>query len=136
MRYRTEQREALDAYLKANAARQFTIEEHAEALQRPIGKSTVYRLVRELQESGRVRRFQLGQGRHVVYQYLPTEACTSHLHLKCVSCGRMMHLDGAVSDFLTRQIMASNRFALDDRLTTLYGRCAGCAAAEPDGEGK
>ena len=126
MRYRTEQREALQAYLKANAARQFTIEELAAALKPTIGKSTVYRLVRELQESGRVRRFQLGQGRHVAYQYLPTEQCVSHLHLKCVVCGRMLHLDGAVSDFLVRQILATNRFALDDRLTTLYGRCAKC----------
>ena len=131
MRYRTEQREALSTYLQANAARQFTIEELAHALAPAIGKSTVYRLIRELQESGRVRRFQLGQGRHVVYQYLPTEECVSHLHLKCVVCGRMMHLDGAVSAFMTRQILASNRFALDDRLTTLYGRCAACA-----GEGK
>ncbi len=130
MRYRTEQRETLDAYLKANAARQFTIEELAGALSPAIGKSTVYRLIRELQESGRVRRFQLGQGRHAVYQYLPTEACVSHLHLKCVTCGRMMHLNGSVSEFLTRQILASNRFRLDDRLTTLYGHCARCAEAQ------
>lgn len=130
MRYRTEQREALDAYLKANAARQFTIDELAGALSPAIGKSTVYRLIRELLEGGRVRRFQLGGGRHAVYQYLPQESCTTHLHLKCVSCGRMVHLDGAVSAFMTRQILASNRFRLDDRLTTLYGRCADCGEVD------
>lgn len=131
MRYRTEQRLALEEYLSANAAKQFTIGELADTLSPAIGKSTVYRLIRELQESGRVRRFQLGEGRHTVYQYLPTEACISHLHLKCVLCGRMMHLDGSVSAFLTKQILASNRFRLDDRLTTLYGRCAACEEATP-----
>lgn len=126
MRYRTEQRETLDAYLTGHASRQFTIEELATELSPALGKSTVYRLIRELVESGRVRRFQLGSGRRVVYQYLPEERCVSHLHLKCVSCGRMLHLDRSVSEFLTRQILATNRFSLDDRLTTLYGRCAGC----------
>lgn len=126
MRYRTEQRETLQAYLNEHASRQFTIEELASELSSTLGKSTVYRLIREMVESGRVRRFQLGQGRRVVYQYMPQEQCISHLHLKCVECGRMLHLDRSVSEFLSRQILASNRFALDDRMTTLYGRCVRC----------
>ena len=130
MRYRTEQREALHAYLNEHASRQFTIEELASELSSILGKSTVYRLIGEMVESGRVRRFQLGQGRRVVYQYMPQERCISHLHLKCVECGRMLHLDRSVSEFLSRQILATSRFVLDDRLTTLYGRCARCGKGE------
>ena len=134
MRYRTEQRELLSAYFAEHAASQFTAEELASALAPSIGTSTVYRLVGELVELGTVRRFQLG-GRRVTYQYLGDGKCISHLHMKCVACGRMLHLDAHLSTFLQKQLLASSRFALDDQLTTLFGRCRSCLS-EAEGGGR
>ena len=129
--YKTGQKECLIAYLAENSKRQFRMEELVSALDGQVGKSTVYRLVRTLVDEGRVRRFGLGAGREVYYQYLPGAACDSHLHMKCTVCGRMQHLDCSVSTFLQKQIMATDRFELDDRLTLLLGRCSRCQTKTP-----
>ena len=122
--YHTDQKDRLLDFLGRNTTRQFRMEEIVSALDGKVGKSTVYRLVRSLVGEGRVRRFELG--RTIYYQYLSGASCDSHLHLKCTVCGRMQHLDCSVSTFLRRQILATNRFQLDDRLTLLFGLCADC----------
>ena len=124
--YHTDQKERLLDYLGQNATRQLRMEEIVSALDGRVGKSTVYRLMRSLVGEGSVRRFELG--RTIYYQYLVGAACDSHLHLKCIVCGRMQHLDCSVSTFLRRQILATDRFELDDKLTLLFGRCAKCRA--------
>ena len=122
--YHTDQKDRLLDFLGQNTTRQLKMEEIVSALDGKVGKSTVYRLMRSLVEEGRVRRFELG--RTIYYQYLSGAACDSHLHLKCTVCGRMQHLDCSVSTFLRRQILATDRFELDDRLTLLFGLCADC----------
>ena len=128
--YHTDQKDRLLDFLGQNTTRQFKMEEIVSALDGKVGKSTVYRLMRSLVEEGRVRRFELG--RTIYYQYLSGAACDSHLHLKCTVCGRMQHLDCSVSTFLRRQILATNRFQLDDRLTLLFGLCADCREKSPE----
>lgn len=130
MRYKTEQRELLLSYFAEHAEEQFTVEELSAALFPAIGKSTVYRLVGEMLRFGTVRRFQLGPSRRVAYQYIGGERCETHLHMKCTVCGRICHLAPALSEFLQKQILATSRFQLDDRLTTLFGKCHGCLKKE------
>lgn len=126
MRYRTEQRELLLSYFAEHASEQFTVRALASALSPAIGESTVYRLVGELTRAGTVRRFQLVGSRGVAYQYIGGERCESHLHMRCTECQRICHLAPALSDFLQRQILASCRFRLDERATTLFGVCHAC----------
>ncbi len=128
--YHTDQKDRLLDFLGQNTTRQFKMEEIVSALDGKVGKSTVYRLMRSLVEEGRVRRFELG--RTIYYQYLSGASCDSHLHLKCTVCGRMQHLDCSVSTFLRRQILATNRFQLDDRLTLLFGLCDDCREKSPE----
>jgi Fur family ferric uptake transcriptional regulator len=135
MKYQTEQKERLLAYLRESDGRQFTTRELADALAPDIGRSTVYRLIHELLDAGQVRRFSATRGRGVTYQYLPREVCASHLHMKCTDCGSLLHLDGAVSHFVREQILASCRFALDGQVTTLYGRCAACRGVKSERKG-
>ena len=130
MRYRTEQRELLLAYFAEHASEQFTVDALCAALSPAIGKSTVYRLVGELLEGGTIRRFQLGTSRRVFYQYIGGDRCETHLHTKCTECGRICHLAPALSAFLQKQILATSRFRLDDRMTTLFGKCHACLRKE------
>ena len=126
MAYRTEQKELLTAYLRLHPDRQFTVGELVQALsgEGTIGTSTVYRLMNRLTEEGTVRRFMVG--RTVYYQATRGSACHRHLHLKCTACGEMLHLSAALTEFLCRQIEASNRFRLDGDATLLFGTCAAC----------
>lgn len=130
MSYHTEQKAALVTFLSENAQRQFTVRELARAVaeRTEIGESTVYRLIAGLVEEGRVRRFAVG--RSFYYQFVGGENCDSHLHLKCLACGRLFHLDGSVSQFMRRQILATNRFRLDEGETVLFGTCHDCMGQE------
>ena len=97
MKYTTGKKEAIIAFLSENSAKAFTLEEIAAAIT-PDGKgrSTVYRIVAELLEEGKVHRYSDGKTRHCTYQYTGTE-CHSHLHLKCRECGKLIHLTDKVS---------------------------------------
>lgn len=124
--YQTEQKQTLLAFLRQHAAQPLTIEQIVSGLsgERAPGKSTVYRLMNQLVQEGAVRRFVRGNSRHFVYQ-LMQETCHSHLHCRCVSCGKLYHLDDELSRNMG-QLLAHNGFALDPAKTTLLGTCHGC----------
>lgn len=114
-------------FLQQNSGNPLTIEEIAAGLtgEEAPGKSTVYRLINRLVEEGSVRRFPRGNSRHFVYQLLDCHGCCEHMHCRCVSCGKLFHMDHSVSLQL-QQRLASDGFSLDTANTTLLGTCNGC----------
>ena len=126
--YRTEQKTELLSYLSAHADRSFTLSELAEEMaSHGVGKSTVYRLVAALCETGSIRRSAKESGRGYTYRYLRESACSRHLHLECLCCGRVIHLGREQSALFERTLREYNDFTLDDSRTMLYGRCRACA---------
>ena len=97
--YQTRQRRAVLEFLAQHAERQFTVDELLAAMGAAApGRSTAYRLLDRLAEEGAVRRF-LPEGTHTAaYQATATGHCDAHLHLKCVTCGKLIHLDETISD--------------------------------------
>ena len=68
-----------------------------------------------------------------VYRYLDKlagEHCREHLHLKCVRCGRIYHLDCHFMDEVRAHLMAEHGFTLQCEGSVLYGLCRSCAANE------
>ena len=108
--YHTQQRCALLAFLSAHADEQFTVEQLLAAMgDAAPGRSTVYRALDRLVEEG-----------------TDPGHCDAHLHLKCVGCGRLIHLDTGVSDALQADLLRAAGFTVDGRSTTIYGTCAAC----------
>ena len=134
--YKTHQKELLLRYLYAHRARPMRVEEIAEALRKDApdapGKSTVYRLIGRLYEEGSVKRFEDAASRAFTYQYAGGEACRSHLHMKCLDCGRLLHMDREQSRRLTGEIFGENGFEVDQEETTLFGHCAECRAGKKE----
>ena len=124
--YDTKARTALSDYLRTNAERQFTAEELAVIMSESAGKSTVYRLLAKLCEDGEIRRLPREGERGSYYQAIPDEKCLGHLHLKCPKCGLLVHLEDAESRRIAA-IALENGFAIDTKLTMLYGVCSKCA---------
>ena len=60
------------------------------------------------------------------YQIVAGEHCHSHLHLKCMGCGRLIHLDERVSDELLDRVRACSSFSVSEEETLLFGSCAEC----------
>ena len=113
--YKTIQYKSLCDFFERGTKEQYTSDEIIEAVcPGGAGKSTVYRQLARMTETGELRKFH--DGKRILYQYSHISPdCGSHFHLKCISCGRLIHL---------------NCFTLDMRQTVLYGLCAQCSKKE------
>ncbi len=131
--YHTEQKRILEKFLLDNREKSFTIDEITQKIKESEmergnipGRSTVYRLIKGLCEEGRVRRFVKNDSRKASYQIVCHEHCDSHLHLRCLSCGKLFHMDESISDELLKKISSHSDFSVDEEETVLYGRCSLC----------
>ena len=128
MTYHTAQKARLFSFLQQHADTAFTAEELCDALADTgeVGKSTVYRLLPQLIAEGQVKRFSGCGRRRVLYQAVGCAHCDAHLHLKCTACGRIIHLDESASDAVLHRVLQSSAFAVDEKQTVLFGKCAAC----------
>lgn len=126
--YQTKQQEAIEALFSSRAQDCLTADEAYRALLGnglDIGKTTVYRAITRLCQTGRLRRYvPHDSGGAALYQYAPCQE--SHLHIRCTRCGALSHLHceevEAFSDHLTQH----HGFTLDESQTVLYGLCEAC----------
>ena len=129
MKYNTAKKTEIIEFLKSNPDSLNTAEDICRAvLKDGRGKSTVYRILSDYVEDGTVKRVSDSKSRRVTYQYIGSAQCHTHLHLKCQGCGRLIHLDCAVSQILEKKLFTSEGFALDVG-SLLYGRCNLCIAS-------
>ena len=113
MTYNTETREKIIEFLKMNKD-SFSAEEIYSALSESgASKSTVFRQLARLSQEAEIKRITSESSRSVRYQYVDREHCGSHLHLKCSSCGKLVHLDNDVTEFFEKSIKSSKRFSID-----------------------
>ena len=132
--YRTRQRAAILQYFKSHPHAHLTAEELCDALRAngiSVGKSTIYRALDKLEESGIVRRFTMTPGESACYQYADGsgETCCTHFHLKCLVCGTLQHISCEHLDELTAHLGAKHNFTVDYAKTVLYGTCDPCRRA-------
>lgn len=133
--YKTHQREVLLAYLAQSGDMQYSMDELVQGLssiygENAPGKSTVYRLINKLVEDGTVKRFEKNNSKQFVYQIAGGEECHHHLHMKCLQCGRLLHMEHELSKELIELIYGDSDFAVDQEQTTLFGRCKECKKTE------
>ena len=132
MAYTTVGKKKLVDFFVENPDRQFTADEIYEQVsamgdktdKRP-GKSSVYRQLSGLCEEHLVRRFH-ADGNKYLYQYMGARDCAHHFHLKCVSCGELIHLECDMSEELLRHIRDDHGFLVDSGRSILFGVCERC----------
>lgn len=130
--YNTEQKKAVTEFFKNNRERHFTAAEVTDALcLNGAGKSTVYRQISHLLDNGEIRRFETSDKRRFVYQYADVHAdCDCHYHLKCVKCGRLIHMECSHLDEAREHISEEHKFIIGYGRSVLYGECVDCADGE------
>ena len=132
--YQTKQKQCVLQCLRANSDRALTIDELTALLREggePIGKTTVYRCVDKLLQSGQVRRFTPERGRSATFQLIEDHHnCSEHLHLKCTACGRFIHLECDVMAGVNEHILAHHGFWIDNTKSLLFGLCSDCLEEE------
>ncbi len=137
--YKTTGKTQLISFFSSHPDTQYTVDELHAALTEAYpdaytgkggGKSSLYRRLSALIEEGTVRKFRDDTQASYVYQYVACGACSHHFHLKCLSCGKLEHLDCVISDQLLAHISADHHFCIDRGRSILYGLCAACHKEE------
>lgn len=121
MRRKTRQREAIWRAVE-RARRPLGVDEIVSAAQREVprlGRATVYRTVRALQEEGRLVAVAL-PGRAPRYE---RAGLRHHHHFHCRECDRVFELEGCA---VKRSARVPRGFLVEDHDLTLYGVCADC----------
>lgn len=95
-----------------------------------VGRATVYRYLRELEEIGKVKKYTLGEKNTAYYQYTGEDtACHGHYHLMCDICGKLEHLDNTVAEAFAKSARENYGFEVDCSRTVFYGKCKQCQEA-------
>jgi Fur family ferric uptake transcriptional regulator len=106
-----------------------TAEELAAAVQAQapdIHISTIYRNLDELERLGVIVHSHLGHGAAAYHL-----AGTSHGHLVCESCGKMIEAPEGLFRGLAKAARAEFDFAIDPHHFAVLGVCSDCRAANP-----
>lgn len=134
--YNTKQRENLLNFLLRNKDRHTNVQEISIFLAgegSPVSTATIYRQLDKLVEQGLVRKYVLDGKSGACYQYIENSGCChEHFHLKCISCGRLLHIDCDYLSDINKHIFEYHGFAVDSSQTVFYGRCSDCGKAEKE----
>lgn len=126
--YQTKQQEAVADLFKKQPEACLTAEDIYQILEKrglTIGRTTVYRAITRLCESGELRRYAPREsGEAARYQFNPCRQ--SHLHIRCVDCGALEHLHCDEVEAFKRHLGLHHGFTLDEGQTVLCGQCEAC----------
>lgn len=123
--YQTKQKEMVAEYFANRPDACVTAEDVYAALGADVGMTTVYRAVSRLCDEGFLRRYApQGAGEASIYQLNPCQE--SHLHIRCVDCGKLAHLHCDVVHDFSEHLLGNHGFVLDEGQTVLYGHCEEC----------
>ena len=129
--YNTKQKEKLLDYLIKNKEKHTNVQEISAFLNAegtPVGVATIYRQLDKLVDKGIVRKYAFDGKTCACYQYIDSErGCHNHFHLKCLSCGRLIHLDCDHLAEISNHIAKEHGFQIDSSQTVFYGICSDCS---------
>lgn len=128
--YRTRQREVILEFLKNSNSRHVSIEEvleHLKAAGEKVGRTTIYRYMEKLTEEGVLRKYFIEEGAGACYQYVDSaQGCHEHFHLKCLKCGKLLHVECDYLNQIGKHIRDYHGFEVDNTKTVFYGICKDC----------
>lgn len=128
--YKTKARQYILDFLKTSkdgTVSAADITEHLKNMGAAVNQATVYRYLSRLSRENRVLKFTDAKTHKSVYRYVEEESgCDGHIHIKCVSCGRLMHLECDFMEDIKRHLSEEHGFELKCEGSILYGVCSEC----------
>lgn len=128
--YKTKAREEIISFLKDHTEQRLTAKEVYDAVCREnveMNRTTVYRNLDRLCESGELLRFKEPNQDAWSYQYSADhEHCSEHMHAKCSVCGKVFHLDKAFVKTFSDEMQKEYGLYIDTSQTVILGKCTKC----------
>lgn len=132
----TKQKELILECLKLNNSRHLTSDNIFDILKKqgtPVSKSTIYRYLTTLEQTGSVRKYIIDGHEHACYQFIKNkESCCEHYHLICSNCNKTIHFESNKLTNLLKQLSKEKNFQLDIPKTIFYGICENCKNIKED----
>lgn len=132
--YTTASRTKILEYLKKNGDRTVNVNDISNYLkenQNEVNITTIYRYLDKLAKEGTVIKYVAEKGNQAVYQYVEQgHHCDEHLHLKCVKCGCIIHLECDFMREIAEHIKKDHGFELQCKNSIIYGMCSKCQENE------
>jgi Fur family ferric uptake transcriptional regulator len=94
-----------------------------------VGRSTVYRTLDLLCDSGLVQPVDLGGDARLFETMVSRE---HHDHLRCTSCGAIFEFESPAIEALQKQIARARGFRIVSHRHEIFGLCRNCAASDDD----
>ena len=128
MEYKTKQREYILSLLKDNNGYSLSAKDILDRSKEAISKATLYRTLDKLEEEHILRKYYNELTSQYEYQYAnKEESCCNHLHLKCTTCGRLIHLHCSESSTFLSHLVKEHNFYINQENTIIYGLCSHCS---------
>ena len=97
-----------------------------------INPATVYRYLNKLTAEGQVLKYTEDATQKSVYQYVGAgHSCKDHIHVQCVRCGKLLHLECDFMHRINDHLRQDHGFILQCDGSILYGVCEQCAKEAP-----
>lgn len=128
-RYKTKHHDSVLTLLTEKSGQCMSVDDiSAELTKRgvKIERTTVYRQLEKLAADGDAVKYISEKGSSAVYTLREKDA-TPHLHLKCLDCGGLTHLDCSEAETFMRHLREEHSFIISRSNTIIYGHC-GCLA--------
>lgn len=126
--YHTKQSDVILECLKEMRDNSVSAEEIENMLRKngnPVGKATIYRHLTKYEKDGIVRKLTPPSAKSAVFR-LTKSGCGEHLHLRCVKCGTILHLECEFMNMLNSHIKEHHGFSADYGTSVIYGICEKC----------
>lgn len=134
--YTTKARTEILEYIKENSSLTVSasdIENHLKQSGFNTNATTIYRYLEKLCDEQIIVKYPDKSGEKSVYQLSDEEKdCNNHLHLKCVSCGKLIHMDCDFINEMSEHIKKNHNFNIIYKGNMLYGICENCAKNKKD----
>lgn len=133
-KYNTSQRQILIDFMSKNSDKSYSIDEWILLMQKNIvddkipARSTIYRLMQNLVKEKIVIRSS--NGKNDVKYVISHCSSQDHLHLKCLECGDLIHINDTSSKTLFDNISKKYKFVINCTDTMLYGKCINCTQGD------
>ncbi len=128
--YNTSKKQLIIDFMTEHKNTSASIDEWINLMQSELGtdipvRSSVYRIIQNLVKEKKVIRVQNGS-KNVKYSISCCLQSHDHLHLKCVNCGELTHVNDAITNSFLEKINSDYNFNVNSVNTIIYGKCTKC----------
>lgn len=131
-RYKTKQYDELLDYISSIPGDHFTVNDlymHFSESEKPIGVTTIYRLLQRMVDEGIVTKYIVGPNDPACFEFHgeePERKYDSEYHCKCEVCGKLIHVKCDKIKDIEKHLEEHHGFKVNPHRTVFYGVCENC----------